>query len=219
MSQQRCPHGQLREECSVCRDQIAPAQMILRPFAVRAADNDVLAAVAISQQPDRTILAVTLSPPIQCRLFQQAEIAWLDAEEVDLEEIGERVLVLLSAARLFIPVDRLTARESTSEGPPSCWRDHGTLSFDDWTLGCSRCRQYAHRCGSCMCDFRGGQNYLGQFVPPGPGLEVPLRDRSAFVMAADYLIRVVRGRSHQFPVNELFEPRLPATLRLHRGGR
>jgi len=88
--------------------------------------------------------------------------------------------VALQMGYLFHPERALTAREQTDEGPGRCYHCHIELSLEKRSLGCTRCRYYACRCGRCLCGYT-GKNYLGQLFSQFPALPIPRSQRLEFV--------------------------------------
>jgi hypothetical protein len=97
--------------------------------------------------------------------------------------------VALEKGFLFVPPHPLTHREGEPIGPPRCFNCHTILGFESRSLGCSVCREYACRCGACLCGYE-GFNYLHQFFKKLPPLPISREDRLEYIRIVKLLEKI-----------------------------
>jgi hypothetical protein len=178
---ERCRHGLIQEQCTVCRDNNADilrhplTLFLLKPGIGEATETRPIFGLVLWKVSGSTLVKVFVDDPQQC--CQEMDNSWIDEIVAARLSHPERKGILLSLREralknglLFVPKEALTEREKGPDGPSHCAHCDRTLSFAKGSLGCTQCHCYVCPDGVCMCGFPGGRNYLQQFIPPQPEL-------------------------------------------------
>ena len=129
---------------------------------------------------DKTVRVLAMEPELR---WEKISVDQLEDVQITKEEGGEIRRILLDRIRARKSGTHLTQRERTKEGPPHCRACKTELSYERQDLQCLDCESYLCRCGTCMCGWDGGWNYLKQFIPPQPAQKVDRRLRACGVLA------------------------------------
>ena len=180
-----CKHEIESNYCGICREYILESAISLKPFLLKS--NNLIGLI-LDTPAEKGTIEVFLAA-------EKGEIARIKEEEIAEMALTEesRTKLLKTAeetAWIWLPKGPLTSRENSEEGPSHCWNCKKTLSYTKGSLGCLVCGQYACICGSCICDFPGGRNYLWQFIPPGQGLPCDKVERQQY-------IRIIKALRHR----------------------
>jgi hypothetical protein len=99
------------------------------------------------------------------------------------------VVVAMREGHLFQPDRPLTFREQIEVGPARCRKCRAVLEVGIGLLGCTVCKYYACRCGTCLCGYPGGRNWQGKMIPPFPTLPCSLDERVEYVRVCMALLK------------------------------
>jgi len=164
-------HGFEQEWCSFCKERTEIQNTYFEPQLISKFDNNEQYGLVLSN-PDTTGMVNVMWLSVNDH-FERMNKEFTDIQYVKQQPIFEQNRIkqgfrsiAIDKGSLFIPRHPLTRRERSEIGDTHCWQCKSKLSYVRGTIGCYRCGQYACICGHCMCDFPGGVNYLGQYIPP-----------------------------------------------------
>ena len=171
------------QDCGLCRDEIP---LILESLQFKSDGTPIIVLRTFKGGRQSRVLQLDKVPPfitIDASLIGARNDTWNSSinRQIYLEKFRKLVFEL---GYLFQPSKPLTTREQTEDGPPHCYKCRTRQSFKAGSLGCKQCGYYVCRCGTCMCGFPGGKNYLNQYIPPQPSLNCNPEERREYIRVA-----------------------------------